>query len=164
MSADGKADSGKQRSTNWVIYPFQITQCFMYWIGVKSRCFVLWCQTDYLTFNDVSSFLLYCIYKSLLIKFLLNMMLWWRFHSIFYPIFVLWKAVLCQASCPRCTFSLRRTAATLRYRVSHRLLPSWTMALRWLARSVRFSLARRRYWLLTSSSWVNRSCTCLWKP
>lgn len=62
------------------------------------------------------------------------------------------------------TLSLRRMAATLRCRVSQRRLPSWTMALRWLARSVRFSRARRRYWLLTSSNWVSRSCTCLWKP
>lgn len=54
--------------------------------------------------------------------------------------------------------------ATLRCRVSQRRLPSWTMALSWLARSVRFSRARRRYWLLTISSCVSRSWTCLWKP
>lgn len=62
----------------------------------------------------------------------------------------------------RLTLSLRRTAATLFCRLSHLWFPSWTMTFSLLAASVRFSRARRRYCLLTSSSWVRRSWTCRW--
>lgn len=48
-------------------------------------------------------------------------------------------------------------------KLSHLWFPSWTINLRLPAESVRFSLAKRRYCLLISSSWVKLSCTWRWK-
>lgn len=66
------------------------------------------------------------------------------------------------APTPHGTLSLRSTEATLFCRLSHRWFPSCTMVFSLHAASVRFSRARRRYCLLTSSSWVRRSLTCRW--
>lgn len=71
--------------------------------------------------------------------------------------------VLCIKSNNMCTLSLRMMEATLFCRLSHLWLVSWAISLSWQEESVRFSLARRRYCLLISSSWVRLSWTCLWK-
>lgn len=60
------------------------------------------------------------------------------------------------------TLSLRRIAATLFCRLSHRLFPLCTISLSRQEESVRFSRARRRYCLLMSSSWVRHSWTWRW--
>lgn len=66
-------------------------------------------------------------------------------------------------ACEICTLSLRMMALTLLCNSSQRRFPSFTIVFSLQAVSVRFSRARRRYCLFTSSSCVRRSWTCRWK-
>lgn len=100
--------------------------------------------------------------------------LWWNIRFEFSPSFLtsdltssftwtFWRMCDITDVLNSClTLSLRRTAATLLCRQSHRWFPSWTISRSLQEALVRFSRDRRRYCLLINSKWVSRSWTCRW--